>query len=373
LNYDPNQCLPQMYLRAGGTLDELREKHGITAKRHSIYTHLVQLKYSQIESDFNNPLVRQCRGLILDEAFNWTVVARPFDKFGNLGESYVPQLDWSSTTIQEKLDGSLMIFYNHAASWHVATSGTPDAGGEINDFDMTFEQLFWEIWRTKQYQFPSMMHNNLTFMFELTSPYNKVVVHHRDCKLRLIGVRNRATGHEIPARNFVLYERVKEFAPVASMEDLIDSFREMDPTAQEGYVVVDKHFNRVKVKHPGYVKLHHLKGSMSMRNMLEVVRTAETDEFLIHFPEWRVQFGELKALFEALVMVLEQSYDDIRAIEVQKDFAVEANKTKWPAAMFGVRNGRMASVREGLQKLHIDSLVKLLGLRDYELKTEVAA
>ena len=64
----------------------------------------VMFKYSQIESNFNIPLVRECRGLILDED-TLEHISVPFFKFGNAGESYCPEIDWSSCWVGEKLDG----------------------------------------------------------------------------------------------------------------------------------------------------------------------------------------------------------------------------------------------------------------------------
>ena len=43
---------------------------------------LVCFKYSQIDSDFNEPLVRECRGIILEKD-TWNVVAYAFNKFFN--------------------------------------------------------------------------------------------------------------------------------------------------------------------------------------------------------------------------------------------------------------------------------------------------
>ena len=68
----------------------------------------VLLKYDQIRSDMTNPVVRECRGIILDESGGYCPACVPFYKFGNFGESYVPDIDWASARIQEKLDGSLI-------------------------------------------------------------------------------------------------------------------------------------------------------------------------------------------------------------------------------------------------------------------------
>jgi hypothetical protein len=54
----------------------------------------ILLKYSQIDSDFNNEIVRECRGLIIDKNLNPVCV--PFYKFANYGESYADNINWST-------------------------------------------------------------------------------------------------------------------------------------------------------------------------------------------------------------------------------------------------------------------------------------
>lgn len=90
--------------------------------------HFILLKYSQIHSDFSNELVRECRGIILDKK-DWSIAKRGFNKFGNYGESYVPEIDWDSAVVQEKLDGSLIaMFWNkYDNKWQIGTNGTINA------------------------------------------------------------------------------------------------------------------------------------------------------------------------------------------------------------------------------------------------------
>lgn len=84
----------------------LSEKpYALTISRDKLFgRNLLMLKYSQIDSDFNLRIVRECRGLILDED-TLEVVCHPFDKFGNAGESYCPEIDWKSCYVTEKIDG----------------------------------------------------------------------------------------------------------------------------------------------------------------------------------------------------------------------------------------------------------------------------
>ena len=83
------------------------------------------LKYQQTKSDFNNDIVKECRGII----FNTTTlkpVCVPFFKFGNYGESYADEIDWNTAKVQEKIDGSLIkLWYDN--EWHISTNGTIDA------------------------------------------------------------------------------------------------------------------------------------------------------------------------------------------------------------------------------------------------------
>lgn len=60
------KLLIQAYLEADGTLGDLVQSYTIKAKRHGKYENLVLLKYG-IEAAFMNPMVRECRGIILEQ------------------------------------------------------------------------------------------------------------------------------------------------------------------------------------------------------------------------------------------------------------------------------------------------------------------
>lgn len=51
---------------------------------------------------------RECRGLVLDEAKDWAVVAMPYTRFFNYGERWASCIDWATAKVFEKMDGSLM-------------------------------------------------------------------------------------------------------------------------------------------------------------------------------------------------------------------------------------------------------------------------
>jgi ketosteroid isomerase-like protein len=345
------------------TLESLKSKYGIKAKSHSIYPNLVQLKYSQFDSPMAEPLVQESRGIILDTENNFNVVARPFDKFFNCDEPNAATIDWSTASVQKKEDGSLTILYYYDNQWLVATSGTPDAGGTVNDTGLLFRDLFWRTWITEMQYSTNSLNEKFTYMFELTTPDNRVVVYHPKYKLSLIGVRETLTGTERPLNDFRsgarLFWRTQTFS-LKSMEDVRKSFEGFSGLDQEGYVIVDAQFNRVKVKHPGYVTAHHMLGGFNDKYMLDIIRSGESPEILAYFPELQVKIQEFTFKYLNLIEKAEKAYAEIPFTENQKEFAVYALKHSFSAALFMFRAGRIKSIKEYFQTLRIESLLDMV-------------
>lgn len=344
------------------TIEDLQARYGIKAKRHADYPNLVHLKYSQLKSPMAEPIVQECRGLIVDEAADWRVVSRPYDKFFNYNEGHARQIDWQSARVYEKLDGSLMVLYQYQGLWHVSTSGTPDASGNVGDTSLAFGDLFWQIWYELGYSYP--VHTHLCYMFELMTPHNRVIVRHDKNRLVLHGVRDVRTYQEHHPES---HARMNGWECVRghnlnNLEAILDSCRMMDPVNGEGFVICDAIFNRVKVKSPQYVALSHIKESFSIRRLLDVIRNNEGDEFLSYFPEWSVLYHDAKDKYLALRSEASAFYESIKQIETQKDFALEATKKGYSSILFSLRKGNIQSVEEGLRDMQVERLESLLGL-----------
>lgn len=349
----------------------LKTKYGIDAKWSVDCPGLVLFKYDQIESPMAVRIVQECRGLILDSVNDWEVVAFPFTKFFNHGEGHAAPIDWKTARVQEKLDGSLMTLYWFDNDWHVASSGNPDAAGKINDFNITFKDLFWDTWAAENYTV-SNLDRGVTYMFELTSQFNRVVVPHMTPRLTLIGMRTIHTHQEIPVMlgGFAGFKTVREF-PLGSFEDIVKSFDTFDGIRQEGYVVVDGNFNRVKVKHPAYVALHHVKDSLanSKKKLVEIIRTNESAEFLVYFPEFKDEFEDLKAKYDKLVEGMDEHYEIIfeeanghKKVN-RKHFAMLATATKIPSYFFSRLDGRVNTIKEYVAKMNIDDVLRHMGVK----------
>lgn len=258
---------------------------------------LIMLKYNQLDSDFNEEIVRECRGLIIDED-SLEPVCVPFYKFGNYGESYCPEIDWESAVILEKRDGSLIKVVKLGKDYLISTNGCIDAFKAMMPDDIlcpykSYGDLFMKAMGDRL----SLLSEGYTYMFELTSPYNRVVVPYDDIEIALIGIRNNKSLQE----ELICDSKLKDSFLLPkrygfkTLEECIESAHSL-PYSEEGYVVVDKHFNRVKIKSLEYVNVHHLRGegAMSEKRILDIIRQNEIAEYLIYFPEYKKLFDEYK-------------------------------------------------------------------------------
>ena len=72
-----------------------------------------------------------------------------------------------------------------------------DDGAATDGDGQTFEELFWDTFRTHGWEVPASAAAGWTFMFELTGPANQVVVQHSTPQLALLGARHRVSGKEL--------------------------------------------------------------------------------------------------------------------------------------------------------------------------------
>ena len=303
--------------------------YNLKVSRDGNYT---MFKYSQIASDFSIPLVREARGIIFREDKNFECVCRPFDKFGNYGESYVPEIDWDSASVQTKIDGSLMKVWYDDGVWHVSTNGTIDAfKAELNDAKYhSFGDLFMSVWELNDNE-DATLHPDFTYMFELVSPHNKVVIPYDKTKLYFLGFRDTKTGEEfMPEDSIVadLFDIPERLSLAAPSLDAVREIAEKLPWSEEGYVVCDGMFNRIKVKSPAYVAAHYLvTGHVnSIPRLIDIILSGEEEEFLTYGAEYEDEITELKnlmATFMIEAMDLAEKYKNLPSV---KEVALAVDK-----------------------------------------------
>jgi hypothetical protein len=359
----------QAALRSGWTLQDLAARLGIKSKRHPRFPNLVLFVYDQIESPKLEPIVRSARGHILDEESSWDHVCRPFDRFLNWGEGVnqgIESPDIGKSVVFKKEDGSLLNMWFYRDEWHVSTKGSPDAGGSVGDNPFTFAELFWRVWNDKGLFVPPVTEEQFTFCFELCTLHNRVVCSQPEERIVLLGARVNDNGREVEPEEWEDdgLEVCKSY-DFGNLDDIQLTFKELPAMEMEGYVVAhflpDGRTIRAKVKHPGYLAIHHLKEGNSKKRLLELVRTGEEGEFLSYFPEYASQLDEIRGKFESLVAELETAWETNRGIVDQKEFAFKVKDLPLSGAIFWVR--RMGgTIRGRLAEIPIDSLASAVGL-----------
>lgn len=262
----------------------------------------IMFKYNQVFSDFNIPLVREARGIIFRES-DWECVCHPFDKFGNYGESYFPEIDWKTTSVQEKIDGSLIKFW-YDNGWHISTNGTIDAfKANLNNVKYeNFGQLVLAAIRKvfpNEHDFFEMLNSEFTHMFELVSPYNRVVIPYEEIKLYFLGFRDMITGEEFPPEvsRVKSYFTIPKRYPLHSLEDVQKAANALS-WDEEGYVVCDANFNRVKIKSPSYVMAHYVRNNntINIERLVQIVLDGEQEEFLIYASDYANELHEVERI-----------------------------------------------------------------------------
>lgn len=294
---------------------ELNAKHGVKF-RLSACGYKASMNYDQIESHNADKLAQQCRGLVLSPTGDYPfsrdetkvvgctkVVARPFDRFFNLGQDEAAKIDFehSRTRFYHKEDGTLIICYFDArkGEWHVGTRAVceadlpveGDAGG------LTFRGLFLKALE-KETGFTDLdvfakqhLDTENTYMFELCTEMNRVVVDYRGFNLFLLGVRQTSTGVEYPLSDYVSLPipKVREYQ-LSNMTDMVDFVSSQDPSAFEGVVARDSLFRRVKCKNAGYMALGRVKDSAlrSPRGLMQLILMEKLDDVIPLLPEYAV-------------------------------------------------------------------------------------
>ena len=355
--------------------------YNLIIKRDSPY---IMFKYNQLSSDFTLDLVREARGIIFRED-DWTCVCHPFDKFGNYGERYCPEIDWSSASVQEKVDGSLIKFWYDNSCWHISTNGTIDAykaiiGVSNESEDESYGKLVLEAIKnaglTANDFFENLNKNNI-YMFELVSPQTRVVVPYENTELYFLGYRCKVNDKEYSIYgsncgevvDFIKkYFKAPQVYSLYTLDQVEEAAKHL-PWNEEGYVVCDKNFNRVKIKSPGYVRVHHLstlKGPVTTERLIYLVLKNEHKEFLIYFPEYKRRVANIEGIRK---YVYANCIVDLRDIEnnyhpkTRKEFAEIVN-TKYPEYERPYLFGGIANLVTNLfKKMTVTKYSKLI--KDY--------
>lgn len=303
--------------RSKDAAEEMAKRFGLRISRHQKLRQLYQFTYSSQNSQLDHPLVQECRGIVVEHsASSWKVVALPFTKFFNMGDTRSADFNWNDFITSEKLDGMMVMLYFYADEWHVATQSVPDGSNTVSGGGETVRDVFFSIMKQRGYSLPCQREDDATvFMFELLSPRTQVVVVQEEEDLVLIGARDMQSLEELDVVSVAAkngWKAAPRFA-YQSRSEVEAASRKLNGSMCEGFVLCDSNYNRLKVKAPSYVSLFHLLGkdpaNLKPADFVSIVLQSEQDEVSIYFPS-------LKDKLSAYAVALKKLEESVRASEV---------------------------------------------------------
>lgn len=326
--------------------------HGIRFTSDDRYPGLYCLKYGPT-ADKSSRIVQVCRGAVV-ELNDWDghrVVAYAFDRFFNPGEHWAAEIDWDSARVFEKHDGSLIkLFHHDVFGWIVSTSGTVGAAIRFGEMDMTFEELFWRAFKNCNYS-KQLLREDVIYIFELCTPENKVIVDHKYDRLPLLAARDARTMEEIYVESFSgIFDIATEHGVWSNLDGLAAWANERPGCDHEGFVVVDQHWNRIKVKGESYVQMHRAKGNGDP-SFFELWRNDDLVEFWTYFPEYKERFKKLLSRVEDMAFIVEGLVREYSQM-TQKEFAAQVLHfhPKVSSAMFSIRAAKVTGFVDWLMQ-----------------------
>lgn len=231
---------------------------------------------------------------------------------------------------------SLMKLWYDFGQWHISTNGTIDARTANLQFQTnkynTYRDLFNEA-AIKANLNTDNLNKDYTYMFELVSPYNRIVVPYNDIKIYHIGTRNNNTLEEL---EFDLgIDKPKQY-DLKNIPEIINAASIL-PFDQEGYVVVDKDYNRNKIKSPAYLSVHYLRGqfnTINYRVILEIILNNGQDDVLSYYPEYKEHFNLVQEKYNGYINKIQNNinyYYNMKDTEFNAENQQESKKlfAKW--------------------------------------------
>lgn len=382
----------QKYLQdARHNLETLNRDYGIDYK---VYPdeNCVILTYSMFESPKEDPIVMDCRGLILrldNPAFD--ILCKPFTRFFNWGEC--PELqkgfDFSRAIVMEKVDGSLVSFWWNPAqnNWCCSTRSMAFAEGKTTaDISESFKDAIMKAVGGTQEEINQFFEfqKGYTFTFEFTSPENRVIKNYGpEYKLTFLACHNNETGEYMensfdhfmwlldnaaerhPDNNAFRGVRFPKFYPLADLQAVKEYIKKLGPT-DEGFVCYDYWSKiRVKVKNPSYLELASIRvnGGLTERSIINMITTGNIDEYLSYFPEdaylavpyiksWERAITEIRKTFNSLQDM------PIETPEERKAFALAIKDYPFSKVLFNLKDGR--SLDEIIKNMNYEPRKRLI-------------
>jgi predicted kinase len=281
----------------------------------------------------DDPIIIYCRGLVLNG--DGYVINMPFKRFFNAHESQCATIDWDSAEILEKLDGSLICVWWTGSEWEVTTRGSFYPNEHAHNFKETFLRLFDKC---------NILSQDACYIFELISKDNRIVTKYTTERAVLIGARNLLTAKEFTQdeldrlAGILEVDRPKRFK-ATSVDECRKLFEDMKDD-EEGVVIVDKYFNRMKLKQQSYLTMSRIIALKHQAVLEYLLGMTKLDADFTDMPELKEKEAEINMVYNSVKEYIGNIFNNIKHIESQKEFASHAMNYRFSGILFKLRAGK---------------------------------
>lgn len=325
------------------SLEELENQYNIYHSKHPNQP-LITLNYDHIKSPKYDPIVQECRGLVL-QSETFEMVARAFPRFYNLGENVGQQFNFDEFYTQDKEDGSLvLIYYYHG--WQINTRGS---FGEYELFSgYSWKQAIVEAMGLKNIKdLNYYLDKSVTYVCEYCSVYNRVVREYRTPVVYLLTAYQGEKELDIDwtyshESNLFSKPILHSFSSFDDIKPFIRKKEETDPS-YEGLVVRDIHNNRMKIKSETYLALHYMvsdkKHLFALKTMVPAILSGCDDEMFLYFDHHDV-YKNTKDKLSRCYDEISQKWEEVKHITDQKEFAQTIKHYWYSSYLFQMKSGK---------------------------------
>ena len=312
---------------------------------------LVLIKYIRDKSNFDDPVVNECRGVIMTN--NKKVICFPPERSISIDkmEEHIGE-DLQNVRYEEHIDGTMInVFYNPMKDrWEKSTRSRIGANCTWLCKE-TFASLFDDASNGLEL---AALERDLCYTFVLAHPKSRIIVKHETPFISLVTVRRITnTGYE----NISLEEiqsslcekgisikipKVYNFNSIQEMKQYVSK----QDSKSQGIIIKYKNF-RSKMRNKEYEFLKNLKGNTP--NLIELYLRLRKDmkvrPFLQHFSEYKKKFNNYREeihqvtyrIYNWYVNVFINKYCD--KDEIPYEFKPHCNKLHY-MYINSIRNGK---------------------------------
>jgi RNA ligase len=353
--------------------NEMREQGYIRTQVHPTLQ-LNIAKYSEkaaYERKWNAATLA-CRGLIYNPV-TMEVVARPWSKFFNYGESLVAIGTDDPVEVYDKVDGSLGIMYplTKGLEYLLATVGSFTSEqaikGSLMLVDAHCDGLFSQL----------KVDDNFTFLFEIVYPANRIVLdYHGESALYLLGAVNKEYGYYLgPNEAAGILGWKGKIAETFSFKTIDEALAADYRPNAEGYIIRSGS-TIVKLKQDDYLQLHRIITNTNAKTVWrilgktimeangidyktmsrtlgcsveEVKSIMDFDQMIDNVPDefynWlsKIQKNLIEQFYSVKKIIYDTYYKYIDLVDDRKKFAKAVRDEEHISALFNLLDGKSIS------------------------------